>query len=288
VAVVDDGSGKIVGDVPLGGRPVGIAVDDDGVWVTNADDGTVSRIDPETYAVVKTIGLGADVNGVAAGFGSIWVAGGNDETLYRIDPSENAIQAQLHLGDADPLRPRPIFFVTAGRDAVWVTRGNTLLRIDPKTTRVTKTVPLPGVPQDLGSGAGSIWVPLVDERLVRIDEGSATVASTTQLPAAAFMPIVVRDSLWLLLYTHAPQVEKLDPNTVTQTASVSFPNSFLTGLAGEGDKLWVVDHDKGRLWRIDANSAQAERLAATIRHFPVSIAAGHGAVWVGTQADHFR
>jgi streptogramin lyase len=291
VAVVDPESRKVVGDIPLGGRPVGIAVTDDGVWVTDADDGTVTRIDPDTYAIVKTIGLGGDVNGIAAGFGSIWVAGGNDETLYRIDPATDAIEEELRLGDADPLRPRPIFFVTAGQKAVWVTRGNSLLRIDPKTTQVTKTVPLPGVPNDLGSGAGSVWVPLTDERLVRVDESSGELSNTSQLPSVAGSPIVTGGSLWLIVYTDIPQVSKFDPNNVTLSASVpysrGFGGNFPTAIAGSGDVVWAVDHATGRLRRIDAVAARATG-SVEIGHHPVSVGVGQDAVWIGTQEEPLR
>jgi len=44
VAVVDPETGKVVADVPIGGRPIGIAVGGGAVWVANADDQTVSRI----------------------------------------------------------------------------------------------------------------------------------------------------------------------------------------------------------------------------------------------------
>jgi DNA-binding SARP family transcriptional activator len=56
VAVVSPQTGKVVADVPIGGRPVAIAVGAGAVWVANADDQTVLRIDPKTFKVVKTIG----------------------------------------------------------------------------------------------------------------------------------------------------------------------------------------------------------------------------------------
>ncbi len=287
VAVVDPDSGKLVGDVPTGGRPIGVATGEGAVWTANADDGTVLRIDPDSRQVVKTIGLGADVSSVAVGFGSVWVAGGNDETLFRIDPRLNAVEATLRIGSADPLRPQPVFFVTAGRRAVWVTRGNTVLRIDPGTNRVSKRVPLPGVPLDLGSGQGNVWVPLEDERLVRIDERSGTKSATSPLPGAGFSPVVAADALWLIVTSDTPQVSKIDPSSVTQSAAIPFPGGFVTGLApGEG-AVWAVDHLSSRLWRIDTRTAQARRVVK-VGHHPISVAAGYGAIWVGVQGRRFR
>ena len=296
VAVLDT-DGKLVGDVPIGGRPISLAMDDDAVWVANADDGTLLRIDRETYEVVETIGLGADVNSVAVGFGSVWVAGGNSENVFRIDPRENAIEETIQLGKADPLRPDPVFFVAAGRKAVWVTQGSNVLRIDPRTNKATKTIALPSatsglhpVPVDLGAGGGNVWVPMQDERLVRIDEGASAISATTQLPGEGFSPDVGAGGLWLILGTETPQVSKLDPSNLTQTASIPFPSTkpedFPVDLATAAGTVWVVDHGRSLVWRIASTTAKAEQVA-TVGYHPISVAAAPDTVWVGVQEFTF-
>ena len=57
-----------------GSRPAAIAVGGGAVWVANAGDGTVSRIDPETNAVVATITIGGTPVGIAFGGETVWVA----------------------------------------------------------------------------------------------------------------------------------------------------------------------------------------------------------------------
>jgi DNA-binding SARP family transcriptional activator/DNA-binding beta-propeller fold protein YncE len=296
VAVLDR-DGKLVGDVPIGGRPISIAIGEGAVWVANADDGTLLRIDPDTYGVVETIGLGADVNSVAVGFGSVWVAGGNSETVFRIDPRENAVEETIHLGRADPLRPDPVFFVAAGRNAVWVTQGGNVLRIDPRTNVRTKTIMLPRaasslrpVPVDLGAGDGNVWVPTQDERLVRIDEGTGAISATTHLPGEGFSPDVGAGGLWLIVQTETTQVSKLDLNNLTQTASFPFPSTrpedFPVALATAAEKVWVADHGRGLVWKIASTTAQAEPVAR-IAHHPISIAATPSTVWVGVQEFTF-
>ena len=59
---------------------------------------------------------------------------------------EDAVQAKLQFGNADPLRPKPVFFVAAGRKGVWVTRGRQLLEIDPATNRLRRQRVAPGEP----------------------------------------------------------------------------------------------------------------------------------------------
>jgi hypothetical protein len=106
-AVIDPKTNRVVGDVPVGSRPVAVALGAGAAWVANADDGTVSRIDSETRRVSSTIGIGGDVSDLAFGFGSLWVANGNGGTLARIDPASNAAERTLTFGGASALVPEP-------------------------------------------------------------------------------------------------------------------------------------------------------------------------------------
>ena len=286
VVAVDARTGKPVGDAPIGGRPIALTAGAYGLWVANADDGTVSRIDPKDHKVIETIGLGADVNGIASGFGSVWVAGGNDETVFRIDPARGVIRAKLHFGKTDPLRPQPVFFIAAGSTGVWVTRGLRLLEIDPATNGVRQNLALPGDPIDLTAGDGNVWVSLGDERLARVDESSGKITNITELSASAFSPVVGRRGLWTILTTDTMQVAELDPATVSEQASVSFPNSFVTALAVGNGVVWAVDHANGRLWSIDEKAPTAD-VAGSVSYHPISMVAQGDTVWVGVQQRQF-
>jgi hypothetical protein len=140
---------------------------------------------------------------------------------------------------------------------------------------------------DLGAGQGDVWVPLQDERLLRIDEGSGTISATSPLPAAGYSPVVAAAALWLIVATDTPQVSKIDPGNVTQTAATPFPAGFLTALASGEGAVWAVDHLSSQLWRIDTATAQA-RHVVRVGHHPISVAAGYGATWVGVQGRRFR
>jgi hypothetical protein len=212
VAVVDPKTGRVVADVPIGGRPVAIAIGAGGVWVANADDQTIVRIDPKTKKVVKTIGgLGSDVSEVAVGSGAVWVAGGNDGTLTRIDPALNAPGAPIDLGAGGELVKQPVFLVATGAGDVWVTRGNDVLRVDPGGSEVTKTI-AGDRPQGLGIGAGSVWVTQLNEHLRRFDATSGKLTADRDLSSQLFFPLVQAGSVWLVAYENkATQVMRLIP-----------------------------------------------------------------------------
>ena len=77
--------------IPVGARPVAIAVGGGAVWVASAGAGTVSRIDPVTRQVTETIEVGNAPSGVAVGdggrlgdrAGAVAVVGSDGERLLQ-------------------------------------------------------------------------------------------------------------------------------------------------------------------------------------------------------------
>ena len=90
VGVIDPGSNKLVADVPVGIDPQAIATGLGGVWVTNVEDETVSRIDPtDTTARDATITVDGYPSDLAVGGGTVWVALGALAEFQRINPEQN-------------------------------------------------------------------------------------------------------------------------------------------------------------------------------------------------------
>jgi hypothetical protein len=168
-----------------------------------------------------------------------------------------------------------------------VTRGRELVEIDPATNRVRRQRALPGNPADLGAGGGNVWVSLADERIVRVDEGSARITATPQASAAGFSPVVTSRALWMILPSETPRVARFDPVTAREAASVSFTQGFPTAIAAGDGVIWGVDHVHGRLWRIDEQAPAAD-LVASVPYHPITIAARGGTVWVGVQRELYR
>ncbi len=280
IAVIDPKANRVADDVPVGSRPVAVAVGEGGVWAANADDGTISRIDPKSRKVVGTIGIGTDVSDLAVGFGSVWVANGNDGTLARIDPDSNAVERTLRFGGGNELVPEPVFTVAAGAGAVWITRGNAVLRINPATNEVTKSIPVEP-PLGLAVGGGSAWVTTRIDHVLRIEPRTGAISATFSLPSAAMAPVAGGGRLWLVLQFLAQQgnVWALNPDTGDATATTS-GGAFPTDLAW-GD---------GTLWSAAARSVvrigNGARPIAKIRleQQPTGIAVGEGAAWVSVQS----
>ena len=285
VAALDITTGKVLADVPIGGRPIAIALGGGSVWVADADNSTVSRIDAKTKERLPIGGLGSDVHDLAFGLGSLWVAGGNDGTVWRVDPHTNGVQ-RVGLGRAHGGLPQPVFTVRVGAGAVWVTRGNELLRIDPAGARVTMRRPIPA---SLGLAVGgSVWLATQDERIVRIDARTLKTVYAHELPQLAFFPLVAERSVWVVgspgLRGDVTRVWRFDPGTLTLDAAIALAKVPAYGLAAGGGKVWTIDVETGGVWRIDPRTNEPSRLA-DVGHHPVAVAAGTGVVWVGVQKE---
>jgi DNA-binding SARP family transcriptional activator/streptogramin lyase len=286
VAKLDARSGKVVADVPIGGRPIAIAFGAGSIWVVDADHSTISRIDAKTNEALPIGGLGTDLSDVAFGFGSLWVAGGNDGTLIRIDPRHNS-PTEVTLGKEGKVVPSPVFAVRTGAGAVWVTRGNELLRVDPREERVTDQLRV-SRPQGLAVGPDAVWLTTEDERVLRVDPGTVQVAFGHDVSSPTYFPVVDRDSLWVIAppgpTDEAPHLWRLDAETLDQNASIAFPNGAPYALTAGDGALWLVDSSSGAVWRIDPQTSSVKRFAR-VAHHPVAVGADKGVVWIGVQGE---
>jgi len=58
LGIIDTNSGQLLGLVAVSQSPTGVAADGTDTWVVNTGEGSVSRIDQQTRAVVETVMVG--------------------------------------------------------------------------------------------------------------------------------------------------------------------------------------------------------------------------------------
>jgi YVTN family beta-propeller protein len=107
------------------------------VWVTDASNGTVSRIDPATGAQVDRITVGGEPASITSGAGAM-VANANGATVLRIDPPTGMVTQTIPLGGANPVA------LTFGAGRLWVADSTTrmLYKLDPSTGDLLPSIPL--------------------------------------------------------------------------------------------------------------------------------------------------
>ena len=173
--------------IPVGNGPSGIAISPGAVWVTNRLDDTVTEIDSKTgNGPPAHLDAGPSPSDIAYGLGALWIANESSSTVTRLDPRTGGLQhvqrrqrprggrgrVRLGLGreqprrhrladrsaPATPSRPRSRSVpgpssVLASDGAIWVadSYGGRIVRIDPATNAVVRTIAVGSGPQSLAS-----------------------------------------------------------------------------------------------------------------------------------------
>lgn len=209
-----------------------LAVSDDAVWVPGTcRPSTVSRIGRDGLTVagidVPAGPVGRPVE-VAASATAAWIlsiGGIGDQppppALTRLDPATGTIVATVeNPGGLDCFDAR--YALAVSDDAVWITvgcsRGDTLVRIDPRTLAVTDTISLGKsslVKRHLAVSQDAVWITDHDG-LLRIDPATRTLADTIDFGFEPADVVVNGDELWIDeppdSETHGPtKLLRLDP-----------------------------------------------------------------------------
>jgi branched-chain amino acid transport system substrate-binding protein len=256
VAEID---GETASYSPVGNTPSTIAVGEGAVWVLNADDRTISKIDPDTNEVVKTFGTGGETTDLAVGEGAVWVGNG---------ARTRGPVALLHTASITRLDPETTF---AAAPAATLPE----LVENPAAVSSAESKVL-GVSQ-LAAGAGAVWAINPDRTVSRIDAESGAHDETIQVEAGG--AIAAGDEGVWVLAGEAPHVLRIDPGTNRVDRTIELATENLTGLALGAGSVWATDLEAGLLWRIDPDPELRTR--SIDLGFGVSaVAYGEGAVWV--------
>jgi outer membrane protein assembly factor BamB len=276
-----------------------MAVGDGSVWLTVTSNavparGELVRLDPVTVRALRTTPLADYPLRVSVGNGRAWLL------MMRQVESRQVIAVDVASGEVlfeTPLegtvRGQPeLSSIAVGSGGVWValpehtTGANRIVRLDPRSGQVVATIPLPGVPQALATGA-DVWVGTVDGRLLRIDPASNTVAGDTHLGEEVFDLAVDGASVWATTRTAHAAVELLgiDARSAQVVTRTGVPISVV---AADGGQVWVANYgfpppaDTGYVAQFDPTTNRLVRSTSltTVLGNGVSVlAVGGGMAW---------
>ena len=249
VAEIPAGGTTFTDAISVGVSPDGVAAGEGSIWVINAGDGTVQRIDPSSRTVIAVKSTNGTPTGVATGEGAVWVTTGFGSTspgaspLDRVDPVSNDV--------------RPVF---------------------PSS--------VPSSAKAIAVGDGALWVAdAVDGQVVRIDPntGSSRPIAVGDQPAAVAVgsdpaaPVWVSDTLGARLW-------RIDPSSLKPT-SFNVPAPSALAVAGNGD-VWVTSTATNSVVRLSPAGQTVATVEAGVPSTPDSIAVSGDGVWVGSSAAH--
>lgn len=237
---VDTRSGKVLRRVNAGLRIFNLASAPGAVWAVSNLTSTVVRIDTRTGRRSATVRVGYAPYDVAWGFGSAWVSNASGGTVSRITGTK--VVKTIRVG-AEPNG------LAAIGSSVWVTdhtKGK-LLRLDPRTNRVTGSVSLPGADWVTGFG-GSLYVSQETNVVTRVDARTLKVLGRARVPRNPLGSAIVGKQLWVPCID-ANEIDVLDPATLKVVARRTTAGGPIAVLSAFGH-AWVTQSTGTKLLRL--------------------------------------
>ena len=275
VGLIDTGGGRVGAAVSVG-SPAGLAYGDGSVWAVNGTEGTVSRINPATHAVVEQIPVGSAPSAVAITGENVWVTNSGDGTVSRINAAANTVVQTTPVGNV------PVA-IASGPSGVWVAnRGDdTVNRIDPVTGKVTRTVQVGGQPDGIAVGPDAVWVANGEDGTVtRIDPATGQPSGALPVGSGPAGIAITPAAVWVANSLDLT-VSKIDPATDRVTATIGVGDGPSTIVAAR-NALWVSDEFDATLDRIDPRTGQVTR-SVFVGSSPQGLAATPSGVWVAAR-----
>lgn len=289
LALLDARTGALTRRIAIGSTPQVVAAGAGAVWVLDADQQTLSSVDPDTGRAA-TFATGATPTDVAAGPSDVWVQEGvrNDAvqaagpvpaTLTRVDPRSRTARARIALPQGGGLVARAVDdHIALEADAVWtIGPGGVVARIDPRTDRVVAR--LRGFPaRAVAAGDGGVWLLAIDGRIARIDREHNRITGRGRIAASAVDSLAVgAGSAWVT----APADGTVWQVTGERRLAMRpyDVGAGVTDVAVSGGHVVAANPLRGVVARIDT---RAGRVLAPVRvgSEPRGVAAGPDGVWV--------
>lgn len=253
---------------------------DGSVWVADRIDLTVTEIDLESRRVMRTIGVGFRPDDMAARNGALWAFDKEERVLARLGDEQTWDRFE-HADFAGVER------IEVEDHAIWLAGGRRLIRVDPASGRVVRTLPVPVRIDGLATVSGDVWaVSRADRAVLRLDPRTAEIRDRISVAGSSNSLAIMADAdfLWVLDGETAT-VTRIDPglHEIAETYRLSVGRGQLALAAGEG-AAWVSNALDGTVTRIDGATNAVSSIPVSVYSSPRDVTVAGGLVWV-TVAD---
>lgn len=144
---------ELIARFAIGGQPCGLEMIGDDLWVTDAQNAKLIRINTETQKITGKFDVDDKPCELMEARGTLWVVT-QSGVIDRVDPETGKVHARIKTGEVS-------YEALEAFGSVWVTNreSRTLTRIDPASNKVIETVSLPEIrPGGIVSAGGSLWI----------------------------------------------------------------------------------------------------------------------------------
>jgi DNA-binding beta-propeller fold protein YncE len=230
----------------------GIGIGVDHVWVLNCQGKTLTRINHKTNAVDMRVPVKIDDSGegsIAVDERYVWYASnedGHSSTLSQVEVKTGRKLKGIAVG-------KDTGVVKLAFGSVWAIssgEGN-LYRVDPATKKVTAMITVAEGPRFTTEGGGSLWVlTQSDGNVSRIDPATNKVVAVIPVHVPGKGGEISYGGGFIWVTMDGNPVTRIDPATnkvIDQYGNYPKADAIRYGFGS----VWVSDHGKGELWKID-------------------------------------
>jgi serine/threonine protein kinase len=264
----------------VGGRPNSIAVGDGLVVATNYANRRLHLVDVGSDALLKqgpTVGVGG--RDVATGAGAAWVAVSRQQAVFKLDRATGRRLGRIALAKSPQT-------VAVGHNAVWagMTSGSEdvddeLVRIDPRTLRVTGTFAVPDGVHAIVSAPSGIWiVHRTEPAISRFDIDAGEI--TRRVAVGQSIPGDIAYSGGAVWVTSPQEDTVFRVDDATDKKVSSGVGRRPTGIAALGDQVWVTSYIDHTVTRIDPKTSRPVGDPVPVRLNPYALAITPDSVWL--------
>ena len=291
LVAIDPDSNEVVGQAKVGLVPIAALEAHGAVWVANATEHSVTRVDRESFEPGTAVGFsGAPVALVADPVSLLAVTTHYPQSLVQINvgdltqpTSGTTVLTETSFGDislSSAVRAAGDFWITVPEDAA----GHDVVRVD-SSYRVVKRIDAVGGGADLlvprgaaglAAGAGAVWVVDANGHVARIDPATNRVRRVTALEASPQAIAFGAGAVWVADRA-GKQVWRLDAKTGRPTGTIPVGSDPVGIAVGKG-AVWVANRGSRTVSRIDPATRRVVTVRVGVRLESVSV--GSEYVWV--------
>jgi YVTN family beta-propeller protein len=280
----------IAAKIHIGGDPDWLGIGFGSVWVSVPKNNEVVRINPKTNAIEARIKVGEEpCYGIGVGERYVWVLNCKSQSLTRIRPQDNTVDrvslvhvaphgeggiaikkdAVWYVSNEDGHSSTLVEFnkrtrkklsvgadsvvVNSGFGSIWITSSGEgkVYRVDPKRHRIIARITVAASPRFTTVGEGAVWVlSQSDGSVSRIDPATNTVIASIAANVPGAGGDIASGGGYIWVAASGTPVMRIDPRSnqvVDQYGNYKGADAIRFGFGA----VWVSDHVKGDLWRID-------------------------------------
>jgi streptogramin lyase len=251
---INPNTNRIQGRITVDQEPCyGIGIGPTRAWVLNCKSQTLTRIDPRRNKVDLRVKVSVDPEGegsIAVGYNRVWFVSnedGHSSTLTQVSAVDGHTLKKITVGKDSAV-------VTLGFESVWVTSSgeNAVYRVNPASGRIIAVVPVAAKPRFTAIYNNSLWVlSQSDGSASRIDpvKNKVDLVVKANVPGAGGDIAGGRGYIWVAAAgTPLTRISK-SGKVIDQYGNYAGADAIRYGFYS----VWISDHSKGDVWRIDAN-----------------------------------